>query len=255
MAPNDVKLIATDLDDTILRRDNTVSDYAKSVFARCREKGILIAFATARSQTRTARIAEWIPPDILISDMGAIARQGAKVLYKATMPPDVVSELVQRVCNDPQILQISIQSDGASFDSEPWEGNPHSVLTDFSKPVEFGDVYKFTIRTADSQLPGIIAADFPGIGMISFRDTDWHAFHALGATKGNALLAVAAALGIPLGNIAAFGDDTSDIGMLRVAGIGVAMQNAIGEVKAAADCVCGDCDEDGAAHWIEENIL
>jgi len=62
-------------------------------------------------------------------------------------------------------------------------------------------------------------------------------------------------LNIPLKNVAVFGDDTSDIDILRSAGIGVAVQNAIPEVKAVADYVCGDCDKDGVARWIEENIL
>ena len=62
-------------------------------------------------------------------------------------------------------------------------------------------------------------------------------------------------MGIAVENIAAFGDDTNDIGMLRAAGIGVAMQNAISEVKAAADEICGECDEDGVAVWLEANAL
>ena len=62
-------------------------------------------------------------------------------------------------------------------------------------------------------------------------------------------------LDIDVSQIAAFGDDTSDLDMIRGCGIGVAMQNAIDAVKAAADAVCLSCDEDGVARWIEENIL
>ena len=55
-----------------------------------------------------------------------------------------------------------------------------------------------------------------------------------------------------LAEIAAFGDDTPDIGMLRLCGLGVAMGNAVPAVKAAADLVIGTNDEDGIAEWLEE---
>lgn len=43
-----IKLVVTDLDNTLLRRDKTVSDYTVTVFERLRERRVLVAFATAR---------------------------------------------------------------------------------------------------------------------------------------------------------------------------------------------------------------
>ena len=56
-------------------------------------------------------------------------------------------------------------------------------------------------------------------------------------------------------SIIAFGDDYADIGMLRLCGTGVAMGNAIDEVKEKADIVIGSNDEDGIAGFIENEIL
>lgn len=50
----------------------------------------------------------------------------------------------------------------------------------------------------------------------------------------------------------AFGDDYADIGMLKLCGVGVAMGNAIDEVKAIADCVIGDNDHDGIAKYLQQ---
>ena len=55
--------------------------------------------------------------------------------------------------------------------------------------------------------------------------------------------------------IIAFGDDFADIGMLELCGLGVAMGNAIDEVKNKADVVIGSNDEEGIAAFIEENLL
>ena len=54
--------------------------------------------------------------------------------------------------------------------------------------------------------------------------------------------------------IVAFGDDYNDIDMLQSCGIGVAVGNALEEVKRSADRVCGSNDEDGVAHWLSENL-
>ena len=76
-----------------------------------------------------------------------------------------------------------------------------------------------------------------------------------GATKSKAVAALARQWGISQSEIVAFGDHLNDIDMLTYAGIGVATSGALDEAKAAADYVCGSCDEDGVAQWIEENIL
>ena len=51
------------------------------------------------------------------------------------------------------------------------------------------------------------------------------------------------------------GDDLNGIDILQYAGVGIAMDNAIYEAKTAADFICGDCDDDGVAKWLEENVL
>ena len=75
------------------------------------------------------------------------------------------------------------------------------------------------------------------------------------ATKANAAKYLSDYFSVPLVNVAAFGDDYNDVEMLRECGVGVAVANSIDEVKAIADYVCGDCDEDGVARWLEENVL
>ena len=239
------KLIVTDLDDTLLRRDKSVSEYTKHVFNRCRNSGILIAFATMRSEQMSERFTQQIAPDILISSGGALAKRGPEILYKSTIPPGFAHGIIKK-CADLGIAQIAIDSADGFFDSCPAE------LLD----TEYGDVYKIAAYTEDRQLSKLISAEFPSIEAIGFKDEDrWHVFRARSATKELAMKAVCVSLEIPLERTVAFGDDLSDIGMLRAAGIGVSMQNAHDEVKAAADYICGDCDDDGAAKWIEDNLL
>ena len=76
-----------------------------------------------------------------------------------------------------------------------------------------------------------------------------------GATKSKAVSALALYWGINRLEIAAFGDDSNDIDLLSDVGVGIAMENALDEVKAVADHICDTNENDGVAKWIEENIL
>lgn len=74
-------------------------------------------------------------------------------------------------------------------------------------------------------------------------------------TKENAIMKIAEVCGFSTDSIIAFGDDYADIGMLELCGTGVAMGNAIDEVKERADIVIGSNDEEGIADFIENEIL
>ena len=73
-----------------------------------------------------------------------------------------------------------------------------------------------------------------------------------GVTKEDSIRVVCDACGLSVDDIIAFGDDYADIGMLKLAGIGVAMGNAIEEVKKVADIVIGTNDEDGIADYLKK---
>ena len=66
---------------------------------------------------------------------------------------------------------------------------------------------------------------------------------------------VCSASGIKPSQIAAFGDDYADIGMLELCGMGIAMGNAIEAVKEKADLVIGSNDEDGIAAVLAASVL
>jgi hydroxymethylpyrimidine pyrophosphatase-like HAD family hydrolase len=74
------------------------------------------------------------------------------------------------------------------------------------------------------------------------------------ATKMKAIAALAAHWNIDAQDIVAFGDDLNDIDMLAGCGIGVAMGNALDEVKAIADDVCETNDNDGLATWLKRHV-
>ncbi|MCL2548660.1 MAG: HAD family hydrolase, partial [Symbiobacteriaceae bacterium] len=90
-----------------------------------------------------------------------------------------------------------------------------------------------------------LVVDRVGFAMIMHRE----------ATKAAAVAELARIWGIDAADIVAFGDDLNDIDMLNHAGVGVAMGNAVEEVKAIADYICPSNEEDGLARWLQEYVL
>lgn len=252
-----VKMIVTDLDNTLLRRDKTVSEYTVSVFKQLRERDVLIAFATAR-YFRT--VEEWLVPsigfrpDIVISLNGAYAYQTAMSLYEATFSPKVGNTLISALRK--QGGKITVGTNRIRYSERPIEDTHtyFSVECDFAEPINENFHY-IDVRGVDSNLLDGIAADFPELRYQGYSDSALITFLHNSAHKGLALSAVMKRLNISPDEVITFGDDRNDIEMLRECGVGVAVANAIDECKAIADYVCGDCNDDGVARWLEENVL
>lgn len=80
-------------------------------------------------------------------------------------------------------------------------------------------------------------------------------FNSINAKKGLAVKYIADSLGISANEVICFGDSTNDASMLQYAGLGVAVGNAMEELKAIADLVCDTCANDGVAKVIEQYCL
>ncbi|HEY8349368.1 MAG TPA: HAD hydrolase family protein [Clostridia bacterium] len=98
-------------------------------------------------------------------------------------------------------------------------------------------------------------SDFPALSFLRHTGEDLYSIGVRSVSKWNAVRTVAGYYGIDTDMIAAFGDDMNDLEMVRNCGTGVAVRNAVEEVKRAADYICGSNDDDGVAKWIEEFIL
>jgi len=251
-----VRMIATDLDGTLLKDDKTVSRYTSSVFARCRERGIPIAFATARPVRTVGQLDIDIVADAVIYHNGAFVTIGSDVVFRAGIGGAAARELLGRA-GMIDGLKISAEAGDvlyANFDaSATWPGLEFidSDLSDLpDTPVDkiiFVTSDDETIRAIKNILPGGLYAERTDNGLLMVMDDN--------ARKITAVKRVAEYFSIPLDGVAAFGDDHNDVGMVRGCGIGVAVANANGEVKAAAGYICGSNERDGVARWIEERIL
>lgn len=257
----DIKMIVTDLDKTLLRSDKTISDYTADIFMRCRQRGIKVVFATARSENACRRFTDRIHPDAIISSDGALARIGGTTVYRAAMNIETVNGLLRACLKQPGVGYITMDTDQGYLVNQPidendpaWAAYLPAFLMDAARGVDC-DAYKMTVEISDDRAVQRILSDFPTVDAVPFSGEGWYRFADKAANKWQGVKALAAHSNLDLKDIAAFGDDYSDIEILQNCGIGVAVSNAIDVAKAAADCICDTNDNGGVAKWMEANLL
>ncbi len=252
-----IKLIATDLDGTLLNSNAQIPEENKAVLAECRKRGVLLAFATARSEKTARTYIEAIKPDILVTAGGALVRHNGKVLADFSMTEELTDRIIAEAVKHPEIGHIAIDSPNGYYTSFPQYGEDPvnlGIQHDFTTPLRKPS-YKITLEIHDKHIAEEFAKCFPECRVVAFSDAPWFYLTNQGISKAKGLKIAADSLGISLSSVAAFGDDHSDIGMLEECGYGVAMGNAIPPVKAAANYECGINNENGVADWLREHIL
>lgn len=249
-----IKMVVTDLDNTLLRRDKTVSDYTVSLFKRLREQGILVAFATARPLTMVEDYRAMIQPDAMALTNAAMIIANSEIVKEHSVPSETANALLREVVDSGKMAKVSARSRDSYYTTNPNTALEPQTFFDFSTPIT-ETLMHISFRTNDEAYARSIIAKYKEFEFWHVSGENLYDVNPLGATKANAAKYLSDYFSVPLVNVAAFGDDYNDIEMLRECGVGVAVANSIDEVKAVADYVCGDCDEDGVARWLEKNVL
>lgn len=253
------KLLLFDLDGTLLQSDKTISNRTLAVLKKCREKGILIGISTSRSEQNSLVYLNELMPDILISSGGALVKYKTEYIYKAEFSVEETQTMIdvaRNICgNNCEITIDTIDAHYWNYKVDPKKLDKSwgdSIYTDFSDFAECS--LKMCVEIFEQDKADELAQKLSDCDCIRFSDGFWYKFTKKNVTKENAIRKIAEVGGFSTASIIAFGDDYADVGMLELCGTGVAMGNAIDEVKEKADIVIGSNDEDGIADFIEKEI-
>lgn len=267
------KLVATDLDGTVVRSDETVSGFTHAVFDRVRAAGIPIVGATGRGP-RLEELSRMDLPhaDLLVLGGGGRvldlrAPSSPRVLRDARLPGTVVAGLVaslERRLGPVKLLVEVLDAQRAPLwgdDVTDWpypddlmvrpreESLCYDVIKAFVKPAADGDDgdTDALLRTARELVS-------PEIAVFTHSGLGWVEITPPGVDKATGLAVVAAELGIDSADVLVFGDMPNDIPMFLWAGHRVAVANAHAEVLALADEVTLSNDRDGVAVYLDEML-
>jgi Cof subfamily protein (haloacid dehalogenase superfamily) len=266
-----IKLVATDLDGTLLRSDGTVSDRSRRALRNAADAGLLVAFVTGRPP-------RWL--DVLVDETGhvgvAVGANGAVLYDMATeqivsmhaLEPPLLTDLgVQLRATFPNV-RFGVEY-GHSFAAEAgyvhdWEINPaYDRRGDPMPPPRIGDFADITREPAVKLLAKDREADADtflaaAIDLIGDRAAITHSsrialleISAPGVTKATGLAELAAGHDITADEVAAIGDMPNDVAMLSWAGRSYAVANAHATVRETAHETVDSNDDDAVAALIE----
>jgi Cof subfamily protein (haloacid dehalogenase superfamily) len=261
------KLIATDLDGTLVRGDDTVSAYTHDVLDRVRAAGIPVVGATGRGP----RLTELTRNDIRAADFlvmaggGRVVDQsdpaGPLVLRDERMRGDVLAGLLAEL--EVRVGRLTVMVEALDADGAPLWGDrdPTWRYPDRFEPRPraecfAGEVIKAFARTADHDVDELLAAARelipPELASVTQAGLGFIEICPPFVDKATGLAVVAEALGVDPAEVLVFGDMPNDLPMFDWAGWGrVAVANAHPTVLAAADETTLRNDDDGVATYLD----
>lgn len=252
-----MKLMLFDLDGTLLRDDKTISRRTLAALEKCREKGVLIGVCTSRAEHNCQTFLPNVKPDLLIASGGAVVKYQDRCIYAAEFSAEQIRYMIAKareICGaDCEITLDTLDAHYWNYKIDPnlddatWGETIYTDYTDWDEKA-----LKICVQIFDGAQARTLAGSLPDCDCLQFTGSPWHKFTRKDATKENAIRTACRLCGIALEDITAFGDDTPDIGMLKLCGTGVAMGNAVPGVKETADVVIDSNEADGIAKYLEE---
>lgn len=260
------RLVATDLDGTLLRSDRTVSPYTRHVLDRVRAAGIVVVPATARQVHGLTAIAAQAGFDWAVTSNGALVTNLAtgEVAAETMLAPEILTMVIERLLDElPSLEFVSVADRGHTFRTTPaypalavWEDHnrdPATMQTVTLTELVDRPALKLAVRHPELR-PDSYASLLADVAEVeaTWSGTPLLEVSAAGATKAGGVAALAAHLGLDLADTVAYGDAANDIPMLLAAGLGVAMPDATADVIAIADAVAEyGHDRDGVGRHLE----
>ena len=282
-----IRLVAVDMDGTLLHDDKSISDYTLDVLRRIVKKGVILVPASGRpiggmkeavlnnvdgiqyAICSNGAMLMDVPEEKSICETGIPTEKAVEAIAYLEQFPVITARFVPSSVERTH-LPSCFSTDKGTFRAEGWEKTGLSEKYPYIRFSEGNvkDLGAF-LRTSgvkvmkmgafvlkDGLAQELLEKGSPIPGIVFLRTGDGIIeLNSVDASKGNALCTLCKKLGISMENVLAIGDNENDISMLQAAGISVAMENAEDDVKQAAKFVAGHNEEDGAAHFLEEWVL
>jgi Cof subfamily protein (haloacid dehalogenase superfamily) len=258
------KLVAIDLDDTLLTNEGVIIPRVKRAIRKAAEKGVYVVLSTGRTKRGAQKYYDELMLDtLLISSGGAeVHNTGGAVVFTRPVDPALTRELLAWAYKNEIHAQVYIDGEFVYrkknkfteyyeiLNGYPGTLMPNILAREIVTPKVLYAVDENKITDVSMQ----VRKRFP---MLSIKRSNlmYLDFSHPDVSKGTALAFVADYYHVDSKETIAIGDTEIDIPMIEYAGLGVAVANANAEVKKAADIVCASNQEGGVADVIQKFIL
>ncbi|AZV48961.1 phosphoglycolate phosphatase [Bacillus halotolerans] len=239
-----IKLIAIDMDGTLLNDEQLISDENRNAIREAEDKGVYVVISTGRTLMTCRELAESLKlSSFLITANGSeIWDSNFNLVERKLLHTDHIKMMWD-------LRNKHNTNFWASTVNKVWRGEFPENITDH-------EWLKFGFDIEDDDIRNEVLAELrknKELEITNSSPTNIEV-NALGINKAAALAKVSEKLGFTMENVMAMGDSLNDIAMIKEAGLGVAMGNAQDVVKETADWITDTNIEDGVAkairHWV-----
>lgn len=263
------KLIAVDLDDTLLNDNQEISRENHDALIRAQSMGIKLVICTGRPLVAVRKYINYIEgythDDYVIVYNGSIITTAKEdVLVKNTLEKEILNELLKFRENADVAIQMyddkGIYSEKINEDTKEYETISGTEIQLVNNLGEMETSIKFLLNSKNREklekIKSIIEDKLGDKVCVFFSKPKYLEVLPGNSNKGKALKYLADHLGIKREEVIAIGDGENDISMIKYAGLGIAMNNAKRELKETADYVTKKSNNDsGVAEAIEKFVL
>jgi hypothetical protein len=260
------KMIALDMDGTLLNRNHQLSNRTIASVKMIADAGLTVLLATGRMTSAVKNHLEKLgTPGLVVSHNGALVKdvRTGQIYHHDTVPKEVVTKVLQLLEGKETVIHFN-------FDDNIYltASNPYSER--YSQELQVSLTYASSLKGFEGEPTSILLMDNQEVlkqvlttvshhflGQFDYVMAPWQSnvwrlqFLATNTSKGKGVLQVAKRLGVKPEEIISFGDSYNDMDMLQHTGLGIAMGNAVPELKQVADFVTFSNQEDGVAYVLE----
>lgn len=272
----EIKAVVFDLDQTLLRSDDTISDETVQTLTRAYEKGVSLVICTGRTQTSAAYAIERIKHiSHVISHAGCVITDGqtGEEIYRKSLPRAQAVEISETADRHGGFF-VEAMSSGTSIVTEQCIRSmevfsPKYIelvkrdiiipedLTEFIRRNDIMEIDKFFMYTPDQQKADALYEDYCSKDAFTVLKPMPGGVEVLskGIDKGIGVKKLADLLNLGLENIMVAGDSDNDYSMFLPEVFKVAVANAIPAIRDAADYIAPSNNEDGVACAVKKFVL
>lgn len=257
-----IKLVATDVDGTIIIPEKTFTEEVKNCISKLNNSGVKVVLVTGRMHAAASLIAKDLGLDTpVISYQGGLVRDGEKTLYEKYLTEEQANKIIE--WGKAEKIHLNLYNDDILFsENDCYEVQRYcqNLHTQYTKK-SFNDVKKDKVNkmlAIDYSSPERLTKlekELPQIfrELYIVRSTPYFIeFSNKEASKYCAVKFLQKYWGIPQEETLTIGDHNNDLALLQAGGIKIAMGNATEELKAVADYVTDSVFENGFVKAIEK---
>ena len=254
-----VKIIFFDIDGTLIdMTKKAISDKTVETLLRLKGNGVKICIATGRAPGSVPKF-EGVDFDAFLTFNGSYCYNSNDTILSTPIPKVDVEKMIENATKINRPVSIAskdrVVANGTDKDLSDYFGFAKQevpVSDDFDEVLK-DEIYQMMMGGRNDEYDDILK-DVENARITAWWDRAVDIIPVNGG-KGKGIEAILEYYGIDRSESMAFGDGGNDIEMLQTVGTGVAMGNALDNVKAIADEICGTSAEDGIYHYCLENGL